>query len=100
MQVVIASDNVMILLLCQRTSSLSSQSDLCPADSGTVKVYGRRGIELDHDQLSRLMLHVRLATLTCIQTTHVETLALNGLYQYRVVRFHDSVQCYYHATHC
>jgi len=83
MQVLKLTENVMIILLCRRTSS--SSSDSCSPDGASIKVFGRPGVQLDNDELRRPMLDVRVRTQTCVHTKRLQRVQFNGLSNNRVV---------------
>jgi len=83
MQVLKLTENVMVMLLCRRTSS--SSSDSCPTDGATIKVFGRPGVQLDNGELRRLMLNIRVRTQTCVHTKRLQRVQFNGLSNNRVV---------------
>jgi len=83
MQVLKLTENVMVILLCRRTSS--SSSDSCSPDGASIKVFGRPGVQIDNDELRRLMLDVRVRTQTCVHTKRLQRVQFNGLSNKRVV---------------
>jgi len=83
-QILQVTDDVMVLLLCHATSEWSFE--LCPPGGSKLGVYRRPGVQLDDEELRRLVLDVRIRTLTCVPTKSLNRVPLNGWF---IPRLHD-----------